>query len=49
MAAKVTLKTIAEHTGLSVPTVSQILNGRDVNYSSAATRERVLKAARELH
>ena len=49
MAAKVTLKTIADRTGLSVPTVSQILNGRNGNYSSEATRARVLKAAQELH
>ena len=49
MAAKITLKTIAERTGLSVPTVSQILNNRSGNYSSARTREKVMQAARELH
>ncbi|MBQ9804417.1 MAG: LacI family DNA-binding transcriptional regulator [Lentisphaeria bacterium] len=49
MAAGVTLKTIAERTGLSVPTVSQILNNRKNNYSSAETREKVLRVAKELH
>lgn len=49
MAARVTLKTIAERTGLSVPTVSQILNNRQNNYSSAETREKVLQVAKELH
>lgn len=49
MSGRVTLKTIAEYTGLSVPTVSQILNNRKNNYSSAATREKVLAAAKELH
>ena len=46
---RVSLKTIADITGVSVPTVSQILNNRTVNYSSEATRRKVLEAARELH
>lgn len=48
MAGKSTLKTIAEKTGLSVPTVSQILNRKTSNYSSEATKQRVWKTAREL-
>ena len=46
---RVSLKTIADITGVSVPTVSQILNNRTVNYSSEATRRKVLETARELH
>ncbi len=49
MAAKVTLKTIAEYTGVSVPTVSQILNNRKSNYCSEATRQKVLNAAKKFH
>ncbi len=48
MARRSSLKTIAEKTGLSVPTVSQILNRKAVNYSSEATKQRVWEAAREL-
>ncbi len=44
----VTLKQIAKETGLSVPTVHQILNGYDVRFSPA-TRQKVLAAARQLN
>ncbi len=47
MAAQSTLKTIAEKTGLSVPTISQILNDRK-NFCSEATRQRVRDVAREI-
>jgi LacI family transcriptional regulator len=43
----VTLKTIGEKTGLSIPTVSHILSGRPGRYSTH-TRNRVLAAARSL-
>ncbi len=46
--ARCTLKTIAEYTGLSIPTISQVLNNRTENYSSAATRERIFRAAKTL-
>jgi LacI family transcriptional regulator len=42
-----TLKQLAEHTGLSVTTVSEILNATARNYK-AATRRRVIDAARSL-
>ncbi len=38
---------MAEHTGLSLPTVWQILSGRDARYAEA-TKQRVLAAAAEL-
>ena len=44
----VTLKDIAAATGLSIPTVSQILNHRSGNYCSEAKCKQVLKVAREL-
>lgn len=47
MAAQSTLKNIAERAGLSVPTVSQILNNRK-NFCSEATKQRVREVAREL-
>ena len=43
----VTLKQIALRTGLSIPTVHQILNNYDVQFSPA-TREKVLEAATAL-
>lgn len=46
MAAK--LKIIAERAGLSQSTVSQILNRRENDFSSAKTRELVFRLAREL-
>lgn len=44
----VTLKQIAAHTGLSVPTVHQILNNYDARFADA-TRKKVLAAAAELN
>jgi len=44
---RVTLKDIAERSGFSVPTVSQILNN-NAHLFKAGTRKRVLAAAREL-
>ena len=50
MASKrVSLKTIAQITGVSVPTVSQILNNKTANYSSEETRRRVIEASKELN
>ena len=46
-AISVTIKEIAEATGLSWPTVSQVLSGKGQRYS-AATREKVADAARAL-
>lgn len=43
---KVTLKQIAQHSGVSTPTVSEILNDKGVY--SQQTREKVLAVAREL-
>jgi LacI family transcriptional regulator len=43
----VTIKQIAKHTGLSIPTVGNVL-GRAANRYSAETRKRVLQAAEEL-
>jgi len=45
---QVSLKDIARKTGLSTPTISQILNGKTTNFSSDATKARVFEAAREL-
>src|SRR5687768_6120404 len=42
-----TLKEIAQRTGLSIPTVHQVLNGYNVRFS-AETRRKVLEAAKEL-
>ena len=42
------IRRVAEHAGVSRTTVSNLLNGRD-NQASSETRERVLKAVRELH
>lgn len=42
-----TLKEIAQRTGLSIPTVHQVLNGYNVRFS-AETRRKVLAAAKEL-
>ena len=44
----VTLKQIAQHTGLSIPTVHQILNNYDAPFAEA-TRKKVLAAAAELN
>ncbi len=46
-ARPVTIRDVARRAGVSLSTVSQVLNGR-VGYASAETRERVLAAAREL-
>src|SRR5690349_18023437 len=43
----VTIKEIAQHTGLSIPTVGNVL-GRSAGRYSQATRQRVMKAAQEL-
>ena len=43
----VTIKQVAERSGLSIVTVSQILNGKEEAYR-LVTRERVQKAAREM-
>jgi len=48
MAKRVTLKRIAEECKLSVPTVSQILNNREINFSSEATRNMVKETAKKL-
>ncbi len=48
MAAKSNLKQIAEKSGVSVATVSQILNNRSQNYSSEETKHRVRRVAKEL-
>lgn len=45
---RTSLKDIAERTGLSVPTVSQILNKRSGNFSSEATKKLVRDTAAEL-
>ena len=44
----VTLKQIAEATGVSVPTVSQILNRRPGNFSSEKTKRKVFEAAKRM-
>jgi LacI family transcriptional regulator len=43
----VTIRDVARRAGVSLSTVSQVLNGRP-GYASATTRERVLEVAREL-
>ncbi|MGE3272971.1 MAG: LacI family DNA-binding transcriptional regulator [Chloroflexota bacterium] len=43
----VTIRDVARRAGVSLSTVSQVLNGRE-GYASAETRDRVLAAAREL-
>ena len=43
----VTLKDIAARTGLSIPTVHQIITGYEVSFSKE-TRKRVLEAAKEM-
>lgn len=43
-----TLRQIAQKTGFSVPTVSQILNNRPGNYCSEANRRLILKTAEKL-
>ena len=48
MNGQVTLKKIAEVCGLSVATVSQIINNRPNNYSSEKTKTLVLNTARDL-
>ncbi len=45
---RVTLKDLALASGLSVPTVSQILNNKGNNYCSPQRREEVLRLAREM-
>lgn len=44
----VTIRDVARRAGVSLSTVSQVLNGRE-GYASAGTRDRVLEAARELN
>lgn len=44
----VTIRDVARRAGVSLSTVSQVLNGRE-GYASAETRERVLAAARDLN
>lgn len=47
---KSTLNDIAEHTGLSVTTISRVLNGKSGQFRiSSASQEKVLKAVRELN
>ena len=48
MPARVSLKEIAATVGLSVASVSEILNNRPNNYSSEATKERVRRVAKEM-
>ena len=48
MPARVSLKEIAATVGLSVASVSEILNNRPNNYSSEATKERVRRVAKEI-
>ena len=43
----ITIRDVARRAGVSLSTVSQVLNGR-AGYASAATRDRVLTAARDL-
>ncbi|MFN8634085.1 MAG: LacI family DNA-binding transcriptional regulator [Chloroflexota bacterium] len=43
----ITIRDVARRAGVSLSTVSQVLNGRP-GYASAATRDRVLEVAREL-
>lgn len=43
-----TIREIAERTGVSITTISQILNGKGARFSEA-TKARVLKAAEEMH
>jgi len=43
-----TLRDVAENAGLSLATVSQILNNKPCNYSSEETRQRVRHIAKEL-
>ncbi|MBQ9754763.1 MAG: LacI family DNA-binding transcriptional regulator [Lentisphaeria bacterium] len=46
--SKVTLRDIAAAVNLSPAAVSQILNNKEINYCSEATKERVRQAARDL-
>lgn len=48
MPARVSLKEIAATVGLSVASVSEILNNRPNNYSSEVTKERVRRVAKEM-
>ncbi|WP_251548263.1 ribose utilization transcriptional repressor RbsR [Limosilactobacillus caecicola] len=48
MKHKVTIKDVAEEAGVSVTTVSQILNGKGARFSKK-TQERVLKLKEQLH
>ncbi len=43
------LKKIAEMTGVSVSTVSRVLNKKDYNCASQAVKKKIWEAARELH
>ncbi|HHQ0016110.1 TPA: LacI family DNA-binding transcriptional regulator, partial [Listeria monocytogenes] len=42
-----TIREIAEKTGVSITTISQILNGKGERFSDL-TREKVLKTAKEM-
>lgn len=48
MTNKITIKDVAEKAGVSVTTVSQILNGKGARFSKK-TQERVLKLKDEMH
>lgn len=48
MSGQVSLKSIAEKCGLSVSTVSQILNNRPNNYSSEEVKSKVKETARQM-
>ncbi len=45
---KVTLKQIAAHSGVSISTVSKVINGNDTRSASPETAEKILASAREL-
>jgi DNA-binding LacI/PurR family transcriptional regulator len=46
---KATLKDVAREAGLSVMTVSYVLNGKKLNHASEESRRRILDAARKLN
>ncbi|MCD6128611.1 LacI family DNA-binding transcriptional regulator, partial [Candidatus Bipolaricaulota bacterium] len=45
---KVTIREVAARAGVSVSTVSRVLNGRDAHHMRPETKERVLRAIEEL-